>query len=71
MDDQHTSNQALPILPVMSRKRFAELIGVTEDTVGGWINRRYLPVIKIGKYSLVNVALLYQRALQQRFPEQP
>lgn len=66
---EHNNNQALPILPVMSRKRFAELIGVTEDTVGGWINRRYLPVIKIGKYSLVNVALLYQHALQQKFPE--
>ncbi|WP_148301186.1 hypothetical protein [Methylobacillus glycogenes] len=69
MFEDHHHNPALPILPVMSRKRFAELIGVTEDTVGGWINRRYLPVIKIGKYSLVNVALLYQHALQQDYPD--
>ena len=57
----------MPSVPVMSRKKFAELVGVTEDTVTGWINRGYLPVVEIGKYRLVNLALLNKHALEQEF----
>ena len=37
MDTQLDTSQ-LPNLPVISRKRFADLVGVTEDVVAGWIN---------------------------------
>lgn len=66
MDTPIDSSQ-LPAVPVMSRKKFAELVGVTEDTVTGWINRGYLPVVEIGKYRLVNLALLNKHALDQEF----
>ena len=57
----------LPSVPVMSRTLFAQQVGVTEDTVTGWINRGYLPVFEIGKYNLVNLALLNRMALEKEF----
>lgn len=66
MDTQLDTSQ-MPSVPVMSRKKFADLVGVTEDTVTGWINRGYLPVIEIGKYRLVNIALVTKMALEQEF----
>lgn len=57
----------LPPVPVMSRRKFAELVGVTEDTVTGWINRGYLPVVEIGRYRLVNLVLLNKHAMDQEF----
>lgn len=52
-------------IPVMSRQRFAELSGVSEGVVQGWIVRGYIPVIEFGKYRLVNLALLHQMAMQK------
>ncbi|MEZ0233098.1 MAG: hypothetical protein ACAH12_09685 [Methylophilaceae bacterium] len=66
MDTQLDASQ-LPSVPVMSRKKFADLVGVTEDTVTGWINRGYLPVVDIGKYRLINLALVNKIALEQEF----
>ncbi|OAM52699.1 hypothetical protein A7981_04400 [Methylovorus sp. MM2] len=66
MDTQVDASQ-LPSVPVMSRKKFADLVGVTEDTVTGWINRGYLPVVDIGKYRLINLALVNKIALEQEF----
>ncbi|MFL9709349.1 hypothetical protein [Methylobacillus sp. Pita1] len=65
--DSPVDTSQMPSVPVMSRKKFAELVGVTEDTVTGWINRGYLPVVEIGKYRLVNLALLNKHALEQEF----
>lgn len=66
MDTELNPSQ-LPVVPVMARKRFAELVGVTEDTVLGWIQRGYLPVIEVGRYSLVNLAILNKIALEKDF----
>ncbi|MFL9611415.1 hypothetical protein ACKF11_15180 [Methylobacillus sp. Pita2] len=65
--DSPVDTSQMPSVPVMSRRKFADLVGVTEDTVTGWINRGYLPVIEIGKYRLVNLALLNKHALDQEF----
>ncbi|SNS03330.1 hypothetical protein SAMN05192560_2316 [Methylobacillus rhizosphaerae] len=65
--DTSIDTSQMPSVPVMSRKKFAEIVGVTEDTVTGWINRGYLPVVEIGKYRLVNLALLNKHALDQEF----
>lgn len=65
--DSPVDTSQMPSVPVMSRKKFAEIVGVTEDTVTGWINRGYLPVVEIGKYRLVNLALLNKHALEQEF----
>lgn len=50
-------------LPVITRERFAELTGVSEGVLQGWIARGYIPVIEFGKYRLVNLALLHHMAL--------
>ncbi len=57
----------LPLVPVMSRTFFAQHVGVTEDVVTGWINRGYIPVVEVGKYRLVNLALLTKMALEKEF----
>ncbi len=66
MDTQIEASQ-LPNLPVISRKKFAELVGVSESVVTNWICRGYLPVVEIGKYRLINLALLTKHALEQEF----
>ncbi|MES1983223.1 MAG: hypothetical protein V4443_12220 [Pseudomonadota bacterium] len=52
-------------LPLIARERFAELCGVSDGVVQGWIARGYLPVYEIGKYRLVNLTLLHQMALNK------
>ena len=37
-------------LPVISRSRFAELIGIEEGVVQGWISKGYIPTYSVGKY---------------------
>ena len=36
--------------------QFADALDVSEDVVRGWVNQGYLPVVSVGKYSLINVA---------------
>ena len=65
--DQFT-NMAAPIsTTLMSREKFADMIGIPVGVVTGWCDRGYLPVVPIGKYSLINVALLHQQCLNRAF----
>lgn len=66
MDTELTVSQ-LPPVPVMSRDLFAQQVGVSLDTVTGWINRGYIPVVEVGRYRLVNLALLNKMALEKEF----
>lgn len=52
--------QVQPTTPLIKPQRFAELVGVTDRVVEGWIQNGYLPVVKIGRHSLVNLALVHQ-----------
>lgn len=54
-------------LPVMSREKFAELVGLPVGVIIGFCNRGYLPCMSIGRYSLINVALLQNRCLAKEF----
>lgn len=54
-------------VPVMERSRFAELVGVDVGVVTGWIDKGHLPTIKIGKYRLVNIALLVKECLEEEW----
>lgn len=54
----------VPPVPVMAADRFAELVGVSSEVVRGWIDKGYLPTMKIGRYRLVNLAALQREALQ-------
>lgn len=57
----------LPPVPMMSREAFAAAIGLPVGVIVGFCNKGYLPTVSIGKYSLINVALLQQRCLEQGF----
>lgn len=67
-------SQSAGATPLLTRQRFADLVGVTHDTVNKWIDRGYIPVVSVGRWSLVNVALLNARCLDREcksFPEDP
>ena len=57
----------LPPVPMMSREAFAAAIGLPIGVVIGFCNKGYLPTVSIGKYSLINIALLQKRCLEQGF----
>lgn len=57
----------LPSVPMMSREAFAAAIGLPIGVVIGFCNKGYLPTVSIGKYSLINIALLQKRCLEQGF----
>jgi len=53
----------LSAVPVMTKERFAELVGVEVGVVRGMLDRGHLPALKIGRHRLVNVAALQARCL--------
>lgn len=53
--------------PLVTKKLFSQLSGLSEETIRGMIERGYLPTTKIGKHRLVNVALLTKEALEADF----
>lgn len=55
---------ALPFVPVMHRERFAELSGLELGIVDNWIDRGYLPTVKIGRHRLVNLVLLVKECAE-------
>lgn len=65
--DSLISISQLPPVPVMARSLFAQHVGVSEDTVTGWINKGYIPVIEVGRYRLVNLALMNKWAMEMEF----
>lgn len=63
---QFLSEQVITMtLPVISRSRFAEMIGIEEGVVQGWISKGYIPTYSVGKYTLINLALLNRMALDK------
>lgn len=53
--------------PLVTKKLFSTLSGLSEETIRGMIERGHLPSTKIGKHRLVNVALLTKDALEADF----
>ena len=51
------------LTPLMTMHQFAELTGVTYDTVVGWRRRGHVPIVEIGTRALVNIAALTTEAL--------
>lgn len=47
-------------VPLVHPAKFAELIGVSEGVVGGWVDRAYIPTVKIGRYLFVNLAQIQE-----------
>lgn len=52
-------------VPVMNKKRFAELTGFSEGIVEGWIDRGQIPTVLIGKHRAVNLVLITRNCLAQ------
>ena len=48
-------------VPVVTRERFAQFSGLGEEVVRGMCDRGYLPTVKLGKYSLINLAALFRQ----------
>lgn len=42
-------------VPEMTIEKYADRVGVCRRVVEGWIEKGYLPTVKIGKRRLVNV----------------
>ncbi|QSL95204.1 DNA-binding protein [Ectopseudomonas toyotomiensis] len=53
----------------MPWQKFAEWIGMGDEpvVVRTWVERNYLPSQKVGKRTMVNVALLHQQLLEQEW----
>lgn len=62
--DQPQAPQVPANVPVMTLERFAELSGLTVDTVYGHIRRGYLPSVKMGRYRLINITQLHIQCLE-------
>lgn len=54
-------------VPVVTKARFSEMSGLTEETLRGMIERGHLPTLKVGKHRMINVALLTKECLEQDF----
>lgn len=52
-------------LPLISPERFSDLTGVAPGVLRGWMSRGYVPTYSIGKYTLINLALLNHMAMQK------
>lgn len=57
--------QVQPTTPLIKPQRFAELVGVSVRTVEGWMQNGYLPIVKIGRHPLINLALVHQQCLEK------
>lgn len=53
--------------PLVTRERFAEMVGLPLGVITGWCNKGLVPCVSIGKYSLINVALLGNRCIAREF----
>ena len=52
---QIPSFQIVHLPPVISQQQFSQYIGVSVDTVRGWVEQRTLPTVKIGRQRYINI----------------
>lgn len=56
MSIDHTSCIKLSVLPpVSSQEQFSQFLGVSKDTVRGWVETDAIPHVKIGRQRFINV----------------
>ncbi|GEK74658.1 MULTISPECIES: MerR family transcriptional regulator [Halomonas] len=63
--EQQQAPQVPAHVPLMTIERFAELSGLEQGVVYGQIRNGHLPAVKVGRYRMVNVALLQAQCLTQ------
>ncbi|MDO3383849.1 helix-turn-helix domain-containing protein [Gilvimarinus algae] len=47
--------------PVSSQEQFAQWLGITQDTVRGWVENNTVPNIKIGRQRFINITRLVEQ----------
>ncbi|WP_244179785.1 DNA-binding protein [Salinicola salarius] len=62
--EKNSAPQVPANVPVMTIERFSELSGLSFDTIKGQLQQGNLPLFKIGRRRMVNVALLTAECLQ-------
>lgn len=65
--EQQVTIPSQAFVPVMDKTRFSELTGIDAGVVQGWIERGYIPTIKLGKHRLINMALLVNQCAEGDF----
>ena len=50
------------LVPIMTKDRFSDLSGVSPEVLRGWLDRGYLPSMRIGKHRLINMVALVKQA---------
>ncbi|WP_353979474.1 DNA-binding protein [Salinicola endophyticus] len=58
------SPQVPALVPLMTKERFADLSGLSLDTIEGHLRRGYLPSYKLGRHRMINIALLQAELLE-------
>ncbi len=58
LEDQTSQTAILVSSPLVTRARWAELVGLPIGVVTAQCDRGLLPTLRVGKYSLVNVEAL-------------
>lgn len=58
-------HQVINHLPVLTAEKFSELSGLPLGVVNAQLDRRILPVLRLGKRRLVNVEALRQLAVSK------
>lgn len=53
IDDLTIPFQNVVMPPVSSQAQFAHWVGVSDDTVRGWVENRTLPTVKIGRQRFI------------------
>lgn len=68
MDFQEIDNETLRnVPPVLPWVKFAEWIGLGDEpkVVRGWVDRGYIPSLRIGRRIMVNVEIFRQQLLEE------
>ncbi|ARU27780.1 helix-turn-helix domain-containing protein [Cellvibrio sp. PSBB006] len=56
MSFDHNTPVKLSVLPpVSSQEQFSQFLGVTKDTVRGWVEQDTIPHVKIGRQRFIDV----------------
>lgn len=54
-------------MPLLSRERFAEIVGLTAATVYSMCDRGYLPTVHFGRRVFINMEILRQQCQERGF----
>ena len=63
MKEENDLQPVVALVPIMNKKRFAELTGFSEGVIEGWLDRGQIPSVLIGKHRAINLCLITRNCL--------